>query len=69
MRVFPIRRYLDKNKQQNKGKAHDNSEKRIRSYGKICPYCGGTGLRVDDTSMLPLQPRCNVCGGSGRIPF
>lgn len=68
MRVFSMCRFFNKNKQQTKNKT-SNNEKRIRSYGKICPYCGGTGLRVGDTSMLPLQPRCNVCGGSGRIPF
>ena len=63
-----ISRLFSGSKQQAKDKTHTN-EKQIRTYGKVCPYCGGTGLRTDDTSMLPLQPRCNVCGGSGRIPF
>ena len=35
--------------------------------GRVCPYCGGTGLR-NDTTMYPLQLHCNVCGGKGRIP-
>ena len=36
--------------------------------GRVCPYCGGTGLR-NDTVMYPLQLHCDVCGGKGRIPF
>ena len=36
--------------------------------GKICPYCGGSGIR-NDVSLLPAQRRCDACGGSGRIPL
>lgn len=38
-----------------------------RYAGKVCPYCGGSGLR-NETQMLPIQVKCSVCGGRGRIP-
>lgn len=40
-------------------------------FGRICPYCRGTGLRSNNNPItgLTAQPeRCSICGGSGRIP-
>ena len=41
------------------------------NLGLVCPYCHGTGFRNNSNPItaISLQPqRCNVCGGSGRIP-
>ena len=45
-----------------------NKPKEVPRYaGKVCPYCGGSGIR-NETTMLPIQVKCSVCGGRGRIP-
>ena len=56
-----------KRRKETKSTQNENSSP-IESAGRICPYCGGSGLR-NDTRMYPVQLRCSVCGGRGRIPF
>ena len=54
--------------------AERTSKKRSKESpnpGQICPYCHGTGLRegVSQITIMTMQPqRCEICGGSGRLP-
>ncbi|MBO4855374.1 hypothetical protein J6X15_03080 [Candidatus Saccharibacteria bacterium] len=69
-----ILRIISSKVHRDKTKPEDTSEHKLRSTedalktGKICPYCGGSGIR-NNVALLPAQRRCDVCGGSGRIPL
>ena len=67
MKVSEMIHAITQRSKQRKAEKANKPKEASRFAGKICPYCGGSGIR-NETTMLPIQVKCSVCGGRGRIP-